>query len=266
MRTFTALTIAGSDSSGGAGIQADLKTFAALGVFGMSAITALTAQNTRGVTAAVEMEPAFIRQQIDAVADDLPVDACKTGMLSSEPIIAAVATAIGERGLRPYVCDPVMFAKSGAKLLRDEAIGTLRRMLLPLARVVTPNRREAELLSGVMIGDLASAREAAQRIVEAGPGAVIIKAILEGDDLVDLLYDGGGFREYRSPRLESRNTHGSGCTFSAAIAGGLAMGLPLHASIEQAKRLVTAAIAHGPDLGGGAAPVDPMAWIARTMP
>lgn len=266
MRTFTALTIAGSDCSGGAGIQADLKTFAALGVFGMSAITALTAQNTLGVTAAVEMAPQFIRQQIDAVADDLRVDALKTGMLSSEPIISTVSRAIGERGLRPYVCDPVMFAKSGARLLRDDAIGALRRMLLPLARVVTPNRREAELLSGVVIDDLPSARQAAQRIVEAGPGAVIVKAIPAGDDLVDLLCDGGTFLEYRGPRLASRNTHGSGCTFSAAIAGGLAMGLPLHESIEQARRLVTMAITHGPDLGGGSAPVDPGAWSRQAMP
>ncbi len=259
----TALTIAGSDCSGGAGIQADLKTFTVFGVFGMSVVTAITAQNTRGVTDALLLEPALVRGQIEAIIADLPVNACKTGMLGSAALIETVADAIDAHRLEPYVCDPVMFAKSGAKLLRDDAVEAMRRRLLPLAVIVTPNRREAALLTGAdpdSIQTLDAARETAQRLIGIGARSVIIKAVPVGRDVADLFHDGESFEEFRSPRLPDGRNHGSGCAFSAAIAAGLAGGMAMTATIEQARRLVTAAIRHSPDMGQGSHPVNVMAF------
>jgi hydroxymethylpyrimidine/phosphomethylpyrimidine kinase len=262
-RPPVALTIAGSDSGGGAGIQADLKAFAALGVHGMSAITALTAQNTVGVLGVVEISPEFIAQQIDAVADDIGVDATKTGMLASVPIIEVVATKIEQRALRPLVVDPVMMAKGGDPLLRPDAIDTLRRRLLPLATVVTPNLPEAEALCGRPVGSLEAMREAARAIFALGPRHVVVKGGHLGDheDAVDILFDGADFVELRRPRFETPHTHGTGCTFASAIAAGLAQGLSVPAAVEQAKDLVTAAVRHGLPLGSGHGPAHTMALL-----
>lgn len=259
---MTALTIAGSDSSGGAGIQADLKVFTVLGVYGMSALTAITAQNTLGVTDAFELSPELIRRQIDAVVGDFPVHTTKTGMLSSAAIIEAVADAIAQHRLQPYVCDPVMYAKSGAKLLRDDAVGVLRRKLIPLATLVTPNRREAALLAGVDVpdvGDLVAARELAQRVIDAGARAVVIKGFVRADQTIDVLHDGRNTTELSAPRQPDNRNHGSGCVFAAAITAGLATGLSLGAAIAQAKTFVTRAIQHAVEHGHGVKPVNALA-------
>lgn len=259
----TALTIAGSDSGGGAGIQADLKTFAVMGVHGMSAITSITAQNTREVRAIHDLPPEMVVAQIEAVADDLGVDAAKTGMLSNAGIIRAVARTVERYGF-PLVVDPVMIAKSGAKLLRDDAIEALVRDLLPKAWVVTPNRMEAERLARMKIESLEDAREAAAIIAEdTGARAVIVKGgHLGGDYSVDVLYYEGSFREYKSPRIKRNTTHGTGCSFSAAIAAGLAKGRSIPEAVDTAKKMITLAIEYGLELGGGAGPVNPVAWEA----
>ncbi len=253
-----ALTIAGSDSGGGAGIQADLKTFAALGVFGMSAITALTAQNTVGVTGIVEMAPEFIRQQIDAVVTDIGVDAAKTGMLSSAPIIEAVADGIRRHRITALVVDPVMIAKSGATLLRPEAREALRRLLLPLAQVLTPNLHEAAALVDRRVGTLAEMEEAARALHALGPRYVVVKGgHLEGA-AVDIVFDGSQFERLEAPRIATRHTHGTGCVFSAAIAAGLARGASMPAAIRGAKQFITDAIREALPLGAGHGPANPM--------
>lgn len=257
-----ALTIAGSDSGGGAGIQADLKAFAALGVHGMSAITALTAQNTLGVFAVAELDPEFVAQQIDVVVVDVGVDATKTGMLASAAIIAAVAAKIREHRLQPLVVDPVMMATGGEPLLRPEAANSLRERLLPLATVVTPNLPEAAALCGRPVDSIESMREAARIIHGLGPQAVIVKGgHLSGHDAVDVLFDGSQFAEFRSPRFDTPHTHGTGCTFASAIAAGLASGLSLPAAVGQAKVLVTEAVRHGLALGQGRGPAHTMALL-----
>ena len=253
-----ALTIAGSDSGGGAGIQADLKTFSALGVFGMTAITALTAQNTTGVAAIVEMAPQFVRQQIDAVVSDIGVDAAKTGMLSSEPIIEAVADAIRRHRITQLVVDPVMIAKSGAPLLRPEAQGALRRILLPLALVVTPNLHEAKELVGRDVSTLEAMEEAARAIHALGPRYVVVKGGHLGGDAVDILFDGSRSERLAAPRIETRHTHGTGCVFSAAITAHLARSVPVGAAVRQAKAFITAAIREALPLGRGHGPANPM--------
>jgi hydroxymethylpyrimidine/phosphomethylpyrimidine kinase len=262
-RPPVALTIAGSDSGGGAGIQADLKAFAALGVHGMSAITALTAQNTVGVLGVVEIDPEFVAQQIDAVVDDIGVDATKTGMLASVPIIEVVAAKVQERGLQPLVVDPVMMAKGGDPLLRPDAIETLRRRLLPLATVVTPNLPEAAALWGHPVESLESMREAARAIHALGPGHVVVKGGHLGGklDAVDILFDGLGFAELRRPRVHTPHTHGTGCTFASAIAAGLAQGRSVSNAVDQAKDLVTEAVRHGLPLGAGHGPAHTMALL-----
>jgi hydroxymethylpyrimidine/phosphomethylpyrimidine kinase len=253
-----ALTIAGSDSGGGAGIQADLKTFAALGVYGTSAITALTAQNTVGVTAIVEMAPEFVRQQIDAVVTDIGIDAAKTGMLSSAPIIEAVAGAIRHHRIDAVVVDPVMIAKSGATLLRPEAREALRRVLLPLAEVLTPNLHEASALVGREVDTLEDMEEAARTLQALGPRYVVVKGgHLEGA-AVDVVFDGRELERLEAPRLATRHTHGTGCVFSAAIAAGLAKGIPTRQAIRDAKTFITAAIREALPLGSGHGPVNPM--------
>jgi hydroxymethylpyrimidine/phosphomethylpyrimidine kinase len=253
----TALTIAGSDSGGGAGIQADLKTFAAHGVYGTTAITAVTAQNTLGVTAVVALPADIITAQIEAVASDIGIDAVKTGMLANAAIVEAVAAALDTLELPFVVVDPVMIAKSGDRLLEDDAVAAIKSELLRRAFVVTPNIPEAEVLSGMTIATPADAREAARRIHGLGPGAVIVKGgHLAGPEVIDLIYDGHQFHELRGPRIESRHTHGTGCTFSAAIAANLALGRSLKESAERAKHYVTRAIRHGLAIGHGHGPLD----------
>jgi hydroxymethylpyrimidine/phosphomethylpyrimidine kinase len=253
----TALTIAGSDSGGGAGIQADLKTFAALGVYGTSAITAITAQNTLGVTAVAALPADIVTAQIEAVFSDIGADAVKTGMLANAAIVEAVAAAIVSLELPNVVVDPVMVAKSGDRLLDDDALVAIRAELLPRAFVVTPNVPEAEELARMRITSIGDAREAARIIHRLGPTAVVLKGgHLAGDDAVDLLYDGREFREYRAPRQQARHTHGTGCTFAAAIAAGLALGQPLPDAVGAAKEYVTGAIAAGLPIGRGHGPVD----------
>ena len=261
-RIAVALTIAGSDSGGGAGIEADLKTFAALGVHGVVAITSVTAQNTLGVYAVQDIPPKIVAKQIEAVAEDMGVDAAKTGMLSSSEIIVAVASTLRRYDF-PLVIDPVMVAKSGAPLLRPDAVETLVKELIPRATLVTPNKMEAEKLAGIMIKSLDDARRAARRIVEEyGAEAAIVKGgHLDGDESVDVLYYRGRYREYRAPRIENGCTHGTGCSFSAAITAELAKGRELEEAVETAKRLVTMAIDYGLRIGGGHCPVNPMAWL-----
>ncbi|MBH17337.1 MAG: bifunctional hydroxymethylpyrimidine kinase/phosphomethylpyrimidine kinase [Acidobacteria bacterium] len=252
----TALTIAGSDSGGGAGIQADLKTFAAHGVYGTCAITAVTAQNTLGVEAVENLSVKLIVAQVNAIVDDIGVDAVKTGMLATPEIVERVATLLPSLPTPHIVVDPVMVAKSGARLLAEEAIDAVRRMLLPHATVVTPNAMEAEVLAKIEIDSLGSAREAARRIYDLGPGTVVIKGgHIPTADAVDLVYDGHEYLELRGPRLRSRHTHGTGCTFAAAVAANLALGLPTPDAISGAKHYVAQAIRHGLPLGSGHGPL-----------
>lgn len=250
----TALTIAGSDSSGGAGIQADIKTFAALGVFGMSVITAITAQNTCGVTNIRELDDEIIADQIAAVYSDIHVDAVKIGMLSSAAITRVVADALARHGARNIVVDPVMVAKSGSRLLKPEAIDALKRYLFPLADVVTPNLHEAEEIVGFPVGDRAAMERAAVAIKAMGPRYVVVKGGHLPGAACDLLYDGQSFTVHSNERIETKHTHGTGCTFSSAIAAGLAKGLPVEEAVVAAKRYITIAITHGFPLGKGVGP------------
>ena len=252
-----ALTIAGSDSGGGAGIQADLKTFAAFGVYGASAITAVTAQNTLGVRAIHEVPADVVAAQIDAVLDDIGADAAKTGMLSSASIIEAVADRLRAHSFAPLVVDPVMVAKSGDALLRPEAVQALIELLLPLAAVVTPNAPEATVLSGVEVRDAESAREAARRIHGLGPAMVIVKGgHLEGDRSDDLVFDGRSFEILSGRRIKTPHTHGTGCTFSAAIAACLARGMEPLAAAREARAFLQGAIENAEPLGAGHGPVN----------
>jgi len=261
-RPPVALAIAGSDSGGGAGIQADLKAFAALGVHGTTAITALTAQNTVGVRGVIEIDPEFVAMQIDAVVEDIGVDATKTGMLANIRIIEAVAQRIQQHGLRPLVVDPVMMAKGGDPLLRPDAMETLRRRLLPLATVVTPNLPEAAALWGRAVESAEAMREAARAIHDLGPANVVVKGgHLEGDQAIDILFDGETLIEMRAPRIRTGHTHGTGCTFASAIAAGLAQGLAVRPAVEQAKRLVTEAVRYGMPLGSGHGPAHTLAVL-----
>jgi hydroxymethylpyrimidine/phosphomethylpyrimidine kinase len=254
-----ALTIAGSDSGGGAGIQADLKTFAALGVFGTSAITCVTAQNTVGVQGVHDLPPEFVGLQIDSVLEDVDIDAAKTGMLSNAEIIEVVAQRVRAHRLERLVVDPVMVAKSGALLLRTDAIRALIERLLPLALIVTPNVPEAEALSGLTIAAIDEMRQAARRIRALGPRVVVVKGGHLTGRAIDLLFDGERFTELDAARIETTHTHGTGCVFSAAITAELAKGRPASEAVATAKRFVTAAIRHGFRLGKGHGPTDPMA-------
>ena len=250
MRIPRALTIAGSDSGGGAGIQADLKTFSAFRVFGTSVITAVTAQNSVGVQGVENLPPAFVAQQLRSVLDDFGADAAKCGMLSTAPIIEAIAGVLREKPIPNLVVDPVMVAKSGDPLLRPDARQALITRILPLALVVTPNLPEAEALTGMPVTDRAGMEEAARRIHALGPRHVLVKGGHLKGDAVDLLWDGRAFQEFSTPRVDSPNTHGTGCTFSAGIAAGLALGHPLTDAID-AKAYVTRAIREGFQAGRG---------------
>jgi hydroxymethylpyrimidine/phosphomethylpyrimidine kinase len=270
----TALTIAGSDSSGGAGIQADLKTFAAFGIYGVSAITAVTAQSTRGIEAALALAADFVTAQIEAVAGDFTIDATKIGMLANAAIVEAVAAAIAELDLPLVIVDPVLVSSSGERLLDEDGVRALCAELLPRARVVTPNIPEAEALSRGSIESMADVYEAARRIHDLGPGAVIItgghgheKGLglrAEGSEVVDLLFDGHTFHELRASRVESPHTHGTGCTFASAIAAGLALGRELPEAAARAQQYVAGAIAHAPGIGHGRGPLDHF-WERRSL-
>jgi hydroxymethylpyrimidine/phosphomethylpyrimidine kinase len=253
----TALTIAGSDSGAGAGIQADLKTFAAHGVYGTTAITAVTAQNTLGVNCFEALPADLVTAQIEAVVSDIGAHAVKTGMLANAAIVEAVAAAIEDLDIPFLVVDPVMIAKSGDRLLDDEALGAMRSELLRRAFVVTPNIPEAETLSGLTIASDADRQEAARRIQKLGPKAVIIKGgHLPSEMIHDLLYDGHRFEEFTTRRIEGRHTHGTGCTFAACLAANLALGRSLVDAIPLAQGYIAGGIRFGLDIGKGHGPLD----------
>jgi hydroxymethylpyrimidine/phosphomethylpyrimidine kinase len=253
-----ALTIAGSDSGGGAGVQADLKTFAALGVYGASAITAVTAQNTQGVSAVQDITPDVIAAQIDAVVTDIGADAVKTGMLSNAGTITVVAGKAREHRFEQLVVDPVMVAASGARLLRDDAVRSLVEELIPVATVVTPNVPEAEVLAGIEINGEAELRVAARVICEMGAGYVVVKGghLKETDKSVDLLFDGHDYEEFVADRIDTRHNHGTGCTFASAIAAGLARGMQVREAVGLAKRFVREAMSDAYPVGQGHGPVN----------
>jgi hydroxymethylpyrimidine/phosphomethylpyrimidine kinase len=251
-----ALTIAGSDSGGGAGIQADLKTFHAFRVWGTSVITAITAQNTRGVSAVHVVPLADVRAQLEAIASDLRPAAFKTGMLATAELVSSVAAEIPRHDLGPYVLDPVMVATSGDRLLAQDAVAALTRELLPLAHVVTPNLLEAEMLSGVPVRSVDDMHVAAARIRQLGARAVLVKGgHLPGDEAVDLLVDAHGERTWSRRHIDTKDTHGTGCTLSAAITACLARGDELADAVDHAVRFVAKAIALAPGLGSGHGPI-----------
>lgn len=252
-----ALTIAGSDSGGGAGIQADLKTFAAFGVFGTSAIVAVTAQNTLGVRAVHAIPVPVVRAQLDALAADLPPAALKTGMLATSELIRAVADVLLQRRWAPYVLDPVMVATSGDRLLDEGAQRTLLERLVPLATLVTPNLDEAALLTGRPVSDVPGMLAAGRTLLEAGAGAVLVKGghLRGGDTLTDVLVTRDGTRHFTHARQATTSTHGTGCTLSAAVTAGLALGLPLEPAVERALGYLQRAIAAAPGLGRGHGPL-----------
>ena len=252
-----ALTIAGSDSGGGAGIQADLKTFAAFNVYGMSAITSVTAQNTVGVTAIYDITPEIVGRQIEAIMEDISVNAAKTGMLSNSNIIETVADKIEKYHLEKLVADPVMVAKGGTPLLEEEAETTLIRKLLPLVYIVTPNIFEAEIISGIRIRSIKEAEKAATLIYEKGPKNVLVKGgHLSTKKAIDILFDGNEYHYYESERIDTKNTHGTGCTLSAAITAGLAKGFDVRQAIEIAKDYINRAIRDAPsNIGKGHGPL-----------
>jgi hydroxymethylpyrimidine/phosphomethylpyrimidine kinase len=254
--TPIALTIAGSDSGGGAGIQADLKTFHAFGVYGTSAITAITAQNTLGVHAVHPIPLADVRAQIDAVASDLRPAAFKTGMLATASLVSTVAAAIREHQLGNYVLDPVMVATSGDRLLDEDAVSTLVQELLPLAKLVTPNLHETSILAHMPMASVEDMRRAGERILDLGASAVLLKGGHLDGDAVDLLVDGRSERAWSRPRVDTPHTHGTGCTLSAAIAAGLAGGNDLEVAVDRAVRFVGRAIAAAPRLGRGHGPIN----------
>jgi len=257
-----ALTIAGSDSGGGAGIQADLKTFTVMGVFGTTAVTAVTAQNTLGVTGVYPLTPAQVEAQLDAILTDIGTDAAKTGMLFDAPIIEVVADRLRRYKVSNLVVDPVMIAKGGHPLLLPQAQAALRANLLPLAAVVTPNLPEAEVLTGFPVHTKADMVRAAHRLVELGARAAVVKGgHLEHEDADDVFCTGDEVRWLHSERMPTRHTHGTGCTFSAAITAGLAKGLSLMDAVLQAKAFITLAIKQAPALGGGHGPTNHLAWL-----
>ena len=252
------LTIAGSDSGAGAGIQADLKTISALGCYATVAITALTAQNTRAVTAIRDVEPEFISQQIETVASDIPINAVKTGMLSSSEIVLTVRDALQRHNMTNLVVDPVMVATTGAKLLNDNATRTIKEALIPLALVLTPNIYEAELLTGLSIDGVEQMEQAARELHQLGARNVVVKGghLTGTDKCVDVLYDGEQFYRYERPYIKTTSTHGTGCSFASAVACGIARDLSVQDSIELAKEYVHGALQNAFPLGGGNGPIN----------
>lgn len=254
----TALTIAGSDSSGGAGIQADIKTMTANGVYAMSAVTALTAQNTTGVYGILEVTPAFLASQLDCIFTDIPPDAVKTGMVASTPLIEQIADKLRQYGAKNIVVDPVMVATSGARLISEQAVDALKAHLLPLATVLTPNIPEAEVLSGLSITDAADMERAARAISETYGCAVLCKGGHQVSDADDLLWQDGVGKWFRGHRINNPNTHGTGCTLSSAITANLAKGYALDSAVERAKAYISGALAAMLDLGAGSGPMNHM--------
>ncbi len=265
MSVYKALTIAGSDSGGGAGIQADLKTFQELGVFGMSALTAVTAQNTLGVQGVYPLPAEAVAEQIESVGTDLGADAVKTGMLFSSEIIRAVAEKIKRFGWKNVVVDPVMIAKGGAPLLQNEAVRALKEHLLPLARVITPNIPEAEALTGMTIRTLEDRKEAAKRLTALGVQHAVVKGGHDGasEEAVDVLFDGRDFTYAAAKRIETKHTHGTGCTFASAITAELAKGKSVEEAVRIAKQFIQAAIEEPLGIGGGHGPTNHWAYQRR---
>ncbi len=259
---YFALTVAGSDSGGGAGIQADLKTFAALGVHGLCALTAVTAQNSRGVEGVLRIQPKMVSAQIKAVMEDMGCGAAKTGMLFDAAIIHQVARDVRRYGIKPLVVDPVMVAKGGHRLLRESAEKALRTELLPLAAIVTPNMEEAARLAGLEVGAIGEMKEAAKRIYDLGPRAVLVKGGHLNAGAVDVFYDGRKFLELAAPRSKTTNTHGTGCTLSAAIAAHLALGSDLEEAVRRGKDYVSRAIRNSYPTGRGHGSLDHM-WMFK---
>jgi hydroxymethylpyrimidine/phosphomethylpyrimidine kinase len=253
--SFAALTIAGSDPSGGAGIQADLKTFHQFGVYGMSVLTVLTVQNTTRVSSVDPLQPAYVEQQLDAVLEDIPPQAAKTGALGNREIIATIARRAAGFAF-PLVVDPVMISKHGAALLADDGRAALATELLPRAFLVTPNLSEAAALAGIAVADVAAMEEAARRIAGLGAQAVLVKGGHLTAEATDVLFYEGRVERFPGRRLDSRHTHGTGCTYSAAITAELAKGRSLVAAVGSAKRFITDAIAGAPGLGRGCGPVN----------
>ena len=256
MKMKTALTIAGSDSSGGAGIQADMKTMIANGVYAMSAITALTAQNTTGVQGIFEVTPEFLEQEIDSIFTDIRPDAVKIGMVSSTGLIESIAKKLTEYKAENIVVDPVMVATSGSRLISEDAIGALKEKLLPMATVLTPNIPETEVLSGMEVKTAEDMVEAAKYISETYHCAVLCKGGHQLNDANDLLYRDGGYKWFNGKRIDNPNTHGTGCTLSSAIASNLAKGYDLDTAVERAKAYISGALAAMLDLGHGSGPMD----------
>ncbi|MCM3402516.1 bifunctional hydroxymethylpyrimidine kinase/phosphomethylpyrimidine kinase [Cytobacillus oceanisediminis] len=265
MKVNKALTIAGSDSGGGAGIQADLKTFQELGVFGMSALTAVTAQNTKGVQGVYPLTAEAVSAQIQSIGEDLRPDAVKTGMLFSADIIESVSNEIVRYGWKNVAIDPVMIAKGGASLLQNEAILAMKKHLIPLSLVITPNIPEAEVLTDIRIRSLEDKREAAKKLHHLGAKNVIIKGGHDEakDIAADLLFDGERFSEFKSSRIQTANTHGTGCTYSAAITAGLADGLTVPEAVDRAKKFIQAAIENDLGIGSGHGPTNHWAFNKR---
>lgn len=254
MKVNKALTIAGSDSGGGAGIQADLKTFQELGVYGMTAITAITAQNTLGVQGVYPVSLEGIIEQLNSIGDDLTPDAVKLGMLFSGEIIQIVAEYIKKFGWNNIVLDPVMIAKGGASLLQQEAVNALKEHLLPIATVITPNVPEAEVLTGIKIHNIEDSKEAAKALHTLGVQYVLMKgghAEYQGSEVIDFLFDGEQFIEFKSERIASKQTHGSGCTFASAVTAGLAKGYDMKEAVQEAKQFISSAIAEPLNIGNG---------------
>jgi hydroxymethylpyrimidine/phosphomethylpyrimidine kinase len=257
------LVIAGSDSGGGAGIQADIKTITTLGAYAATAITALTAQNTLGVHAVHMVPPAFVARQIDVILDDVGADVVKTGMLGDAATVEVVCDTLMRRAERmPVVVDPVMVATTGARLLDSDALTMLRRRLIPLADLITPNLPEAEALAGMAIPDVAAMHHVAEALLTLGSPAVLLKGgHLPGEQVVDLLATEDGIETFAAPRIASRHTHGTGCTLASAVAAGLAQGLALRDAVMRAREYVRAAIAAAPGLGAGAGPLNHAVWL-----
>ncbi len=258
------LAIGGSDSGGGAGVQADIKAIGAMGAFAATALTALTAQNTLGVQAVMAVPPAFVARQVASVLDDIGADAVKTGMLGARAVVEAVAEALAgvlAGGAVPLVLDPVMVAKGGQSLLAPDAVAALVDLLLPWAAVVTPNLEEAEVLTGAAVSDVAGMHRAAERLLRMGAAAVLLKGgHLAGEVLTDLLATPAGTEAFEQARVATRHTHGTGCTLASAVAAGLAQGMTLPATVARARRYVRAAIESAPGFGAGHGPLDHLAW------
>ncbi|HHV07266.1 MAG TPA: bifunctional hydroxymethylpyrimidine kinase/phosphomethylpyrimidine kinase [Firmicutes bacterium] len=264
MKHCRVLTIAGTDSGGGAGIQADLKTFTVMRAYGMSVIAAVTAQNTMGVQGVYPLAPEAVGEQLESVFSDIGADAVKTGMLFSAPIITEVAAKLRKFNVSNLVVDPVMIAKGGSRLLEEEATAALKDELLPLTTVITPNIPEAEVLTGVKITTVDDMKTAAKQLVAMGVQAAVVKGGHLTADPIDVLFDGKQVSEFVGRRYQTKNTHGTGCTFSAALAVGLAHGLDLSAAVQQAKDFVSLAISKAVPIGHGHGPTNHLAWLDRT--